>query len=155
MPSAQYEQLSDSVLAWKRRQKIGRFDPNTKPQSEIVAERRAKDEAEIRRKIIAPGNRCRVGAEDTRRGTIRFVGPVEALGGDAEAGCRWVGIELDEPSGRNDGSVRVKTGASTLEIRRLFECKPNHGVLVRPEKVETGQWPPLDDLELAEDMEEI
>lgn len=28
MPEDEYENRSDSVLAWKRAQKLGRFDPN-------------------------------------------------------------------------------------------------------------------------------
>lgn len=28
MPAAEYETRTDSVLAWKKAQKLGRFDPN-------------------------------------------------------------------------------------------------------------------------------
>lgn len=155
MPSNQYEQLSDSVLAWKKRQKLGRFDPNAKSLDELIEERRSKDQNEISRKSIKVGDRCRIGGEDTRRGTVRFVGEIKGLGGDREAGCRWVGAELDEPVGRNDGSAKVTREDGTLETQRVFQCGNNHGVFARPEKVEVGNWPPLDDLEVDEDMEEI
>lgn len=36
------------------------------------------------------------------------------------------GVELDEPKGKNSGEVGGK---------KYFECKPNHGVMVRPAKV--------------------
>ena len=155
MPESQYEQLGDSVLAWKKRQKLGRFDPNAKSLQELVEERQAKDEVEIQARRIQNGCRCRAGGEDARRGVVRFVGAVEGLGGDKEAGCRWVGIELDEPLGRNDGSVKVNRAQGREETRRLFECRDNYGVLVRPEKVDVGDWPPLDDLGVDEDMEEL
>ena len=155
MPESQYEQLSDSVLAWKKRQKLGRFDPNAKSLAELIEERTSKDEREIDVRNIKIGSRCRVGAEDSRRGVVRFVGAVEGLGGDREAGCRWVGVELDEPVGRNDGSVKVMDENGKEQVRRLFDCRNKYGVLVRPEKVEAGDWPLLDDLGVDDDMEEI
>ena len=54
------------------------------------------------------------------KGTIRFVGSTSFATG------RWVGIELDEPVGKNDGSVQGE---------RYFECKAGHGVFVRASQV--------------------
>ncbi len=50
---------------------------------------------------ITVGARCEVESaeEDFRkRGTVRYVGPTEFAKGV------WVGIEYDEPIGKNDGS---------------------------------------------------
>jgi tubulin-specific chaperone B len=155
MPESQYEQLTDSVLAWKKRQKLGRFDPSSKSPEELAAERRGKDQKDVESKGIKEGKRCRVNGDDGRRGVVRFVGEIEGLGGEREAGCIWVGVELDEPVGRNDGSVKVEGGGGKMEVKRVFECKDKFGVFARPEKVEVGEWPVLDDLEVDEDMEEI
>ena len=154
MPETEYEQLNDSVLAWKKRQKLGRFDPNAKNAEEFASERRVKDMRELEMKGIEAGQRCRVGQDDNRRGVVKFVGEIEGLGGDREAGCVWVGVELDEPVGRNDGSVQVEVEGGK-ETRRLWGGKEKFGVFARPEKVEVGdKWVVLDDL-LDEDMEEI
>ncbi|EXX79593.1 Nip100p [Rhizophagus irregularis DAOM 197198w] len=55
-----------------------------------------------------------------KMGTIRFVGPTEFATG------KWVGVELDEASGKNNGSVKGK---------HYFDCKPNHGVFVRASQI--------------------
>lgn len=47
---------------------------------------------------------------------------VRYLGGPQFSSGIWVGLELPEPYGRNDGSVLGK---------RYFKCKPNYGMFVR------------------------
>ena len=46
MPAAEYESRTDSVLAWKKAQKLGRFDPNapTIEQQKILASEREVEE---------------------------------------------------------------------------------------------------------------
>lgn len=104
-----------------------------------------------KRAIILPSSPPHI-----RRGTIRFVGPVPTIpipGFEPDAAIPadqrplWVGIELDEPTGKNDGSVGGQ---------RYFECLDKHGAFVKPDKIEVGDFPPLGlDDELDELMEEI
>ncbi|XP_014065692.1 kinesin-like protein KIF13B isoform X2 [Salmo salar] len=53
-------------------------------------------------------------------GTVRYVGNTKFAEGV------WVGVELDSPSGKNDGSVSG---------HHYFRCNPGYGVLVRPNRV--------------------
>lgn len=85
---------------------------------------------------IKTGLRCKLLPEtDSRRGTIRYVGPVPDIPSSLGA---WIGIALDEPTGKNDGSIK-KDG------QRYFECGANHGVFVRAERVEVGDFEVLDE----------
>ncbi|KAK2624352.1 hypothetical protein QTJ16_006302 [Diplocarpon rosae] len=139
MPPDEYEQKTDSVLAWKKANKLGRFDPSA-PSLE-QAKLQAID-AEIKNRAIEVGQRCRVGADDSRRGEVMYVGEVEEISGSLG---KWIGVKLDEPAGKNDGSLKGKRYWGK-------EGDPKSGVFVRPERVETGTFPVIDDLE---DMDEI
>lgn len=60
-------------------------------------------------------------SQDERFGQVVFIGPTDL--GDGV----WAGVSLDKPLGKHDGRVRG---------RRYFDCKENHGVLVRPSKLQ-------------------
>lgn len=64
--------------------------------------------------LLTCGCRVRLG---TDRGTVRFVGAI-----DADSDQVWYGIEWDAPRGRHDGAVHGT---------RFFECAPLHGSFVR------------------------
>lgn len=57
---------------------------------------------------------------DGRNATVRFVGHTHFAVGD------WVGVELEDDSGKNDGAVQGE---------RYFDCPPGRGMFVRPTTV--------------------
>lgn len=124
----EYAKRSNTVLSWKASQKLGRFDPQYQERKE--AKLKAEREAASHMKV---GDRCRIisiGGE--RRGSIRFIGKIEAL--DEGEGI-WVGIEFDEPVGKNNGLI-----GKTV----IFSCRDKHGSFVKPDKVEVGDFPEED-----------
>lgn len=88
---------------------------------------------------VKVGDRCEV-SPGGRRGTVRWVGVLDEK--NPARGGYWVGIVLDEPTGKNDGSFNGKS---------LFKCAPNYGVFVRGENVKVGDYPE-EDLDLDEEF---
>ena len=60
----------------------------------------------------------KVETQDGKLGTVRYVGTLHVAPGE------WLGLELPDDSGKNDGSVRGE---------RYFDCAPSHGIFVRKE----------------------
>eukprot|EP00047_Mylnosiga_fluctuans_P013602 m.32350 g.32350 ORF g.32350 m.32350 type:complete len:1233 (-) comp4987_c0_seq1:52-3750(-) len=54
------------------------------------------------------------------KATVRFYGDTKFAPG------KWVGIELDEAEGKNNGSVQGE---------KYFDCADNHGMFVKPEQI--------------------
>jgi CAP-Gly domain len=67
---------------------------------------------------VSPGTRVQY--SDGRQGVVRFIGTTHFSTG------QWIGIELDDDTGKNDGSVQGQ---------RYFDCSPGRGIFVRPDTV--------------------
>ncbi|KAL6711326.1 hypothetical protein ACN47E_005857 [Coniothyrium glycines] len=55
-----------------------------------------------------------------QQGLVKYVGTIHVAEGI------WLGVQLDEPAGKNDGSVRGE---------RYFTCPPAHGLFVKPTSI--------------------
>merc|ERR1711907_458501 len=119
-----------------QKEMMRRKDPNWQPPNEQTDPEFGAAEASQ----ISVGDRCEV-QPGSRRGEVKFVGKVEEL----NIGW-WVGVALDEPVGKTDGSAKGV---------RYFDCMgPKYGTFARPDKVTVGDFPDLFDEELAE-LDEI
>ncbi|XP_063781459.1 dynactin subunit 1 isoform X3 [Pseudophryne corroboree] len=82
--------------------------------------------ANARMSVEATGKPLKVGSRvevigKGHRGTVAFVGATLFATG------KWVGVILDDPKGKNDG---------TVQGRRYFTCEENHGIFVRQSQIQ-------------------
>ncbi|KAF7593710.1 hypothetical protein BBP40_011002 [Aspergillus hancockii] len=75
-----------------------------------------------------------VSLTDGRQATVRFVGTTHFAAGE------WIGIELDEPTGKNDGAVQGE---------RYFDCEFGFGMFVRPTAIAAVIGQPPKEAKLA------
>ncbi|KAF8586045.1 hypothetical protein K439DRAFT_1659938 [Ramaria rubella] len=125
----EYAARRDTVLAYKQAHKVGRFAPS----SDIL-------EPDTHHIDISIGSRCEIDAGESglkKRGTVRFVGSTKFAKGV------WVGVEYDEPLGKNDGSVQGE---------RYFTTRPLYGAFVRADRVRVGDFP-VEELGLDDEEE--
>ncbi|XP_058447001.1 dynactin subunit 1 isoform X2 [Malaya genurostris] len=67
-------------------------------------------------KLLKVGQRIEVSGKDVR-GSIAYIGMTSFAVG------KWIGVILDEPKGKNNGSIKGQT---------YFSCDENYGMFVRP-----------------------
>ncbi|KAJ9118556.1 hypothetical protein QFC22_003776 [Naganishia vaughanmartiniae] len=125
----EYEKRNDTVLQDLKARGLGRFAPPSAPNS-AQSTHHATPEMIVGKRCIVRhlgANEDVVG--DEPRGTIEFVGRTEFGKGNSQAeDGDWVGVKLDEPTGKNDGS---------------------------PERIVVGEWPEIDEFADEEDEDEI
>lgn len=64
------------------------------------------------------------GRDEITIGVIRFIGPADfPSSSNSSFGSIWIGVELQKPIGKNNGSINGIT---------YFTCPENHGLFVRP-----------------------
>lgn len=89
---------------------------------------------------IQVNHRCEV-IIGQRRGEVKYVGKVPEL-----APGFWVGVQLDEPTGETDGTIKGK---------KYFDVQggTKFGAFLRPKDIRVGDFPPLNDFD--EELDEI
>lgn len=130
IPEDEYAKRADSVRAFKERNKLGRFNEEEQKKKEEEMLKKTEEE-QLKAESMKPGDRCevRVPGQPTKRGTVRYVGTTDFKPG------MWVGVQYDEPFGKNNGSV---------EGKKYFDCPPKYGAFVKPLSVEVGDFPEED-----------
>eukprot|EP00470_Lotharella_oceanica_P016351 CAMPEP_0170179750 /NCGR_PEP_ID=MMETSP0040_2-20121228/19017_1 /TAXON_ID=641309 /ORGANISM="Lotharella oceanica, Strain CCMP622" /LENGTH=195 /DNA_ID=CAMNT_0010424031 /DNA_START=168 /DNA_END=755 /DNA_ORIENTATION=- len=128
----EYDSRKDTFRNWAKNNLKGHYK---KKEQEREKKLEKEKQAEEKEKSVADsmkvGSRCQLGSgtEFPRRGEVMYVGELQGKTGT------WIGVKLDEPFGKNDGSVGGK---------KYFDCMPKCGVFTKPSAVEIGDFPEED-----------
>lgn len=141
LPEADYAKKHDTVLNWKKQNKLGRFNP----EHQLKLDRESKL-LQDHLQTLEVNQRCFVKSEGLpeRRGWLRFVGKVVEINPNDV----WCGVQFDEPVGKSNGFCKGRLYFGPIA--------PHHGGFIKPLNVETGsQYVPLpidmEDLEEEDD----
>ena len=101
----EYSKRTDTVQSYLKRNNMGKYNEEEmkKLQEQKALELQAEKESVAHFKI---GDRCEVNVPGTggkRRGAVKFIGETHF-----KPDFLWVGVQYDEPLGKNDGSVDGK-----------------------------------------------
>lgn len=117
----QYRRESSSSNLRGSSSKTDSLQPSVRRRSEISLLQEGQASVTTKSSLLdlfKIGDRVLVG--NVNPGVIAFIGETRFAKGD------WAGIVLDEPAGKNDGSVQGE---------RYFECQPGHGIFTKIDKL--------------------
>jgi len=134
----EYAKRGDTVQSYLKRNKMGKYNAEEMQKLDEQKAQQIKDEKEIAANFKI-GDRCEVdvpGGGGKRLGAVKFIGETHF-----KPDVLWIGVQYDEPLGKNDGAVGGK---------RYFECPNKYGGFVKPMYVKVGDYPE-EDLDLSDD----
>ncbi|CAG4935271.1 unnamed protein product [Parnassius apollo] len=136
----EYEKKGGTLRSFLQRNKLGKYNEEEMNKLKEQQQKELEEEAKLAASVVV-GARCEAGRErggggavrgaraavvPGRRATVRYNGPLDGARGI------WIGVQYDEPLGKNDGQVNGK---------RYFTCPPKYGGFVKPAYVTVGDFP--------------
>ncbi|RZF41836.1 hypothetical protein LSTR_LSTR005298 [Laodelphax striatellus] len=120
------QQVSESKAAMRLEQRIVDMSASMNGEGSSDEKNHTEDEGESAQRVEEPipdwvclGESVLIRPSNAS-GVVAFVGPTEFAAGT------WIGVDLDAPTGKNDGVVKGV---------RYFEARPKHGIFVRVNKL--------------------
>ena len=101
----QYAKRTDTVQNYLKRNNMGKYNEEEMKKLQEEKAQQLQDEKKLAADFKV-GDRCEVdvpGAGGKRRGAVKFIGETHF-----KPDLLWVGVQYDEPLGKNDGSVEGK-----------------------------------------------
>lgn len=130
LSAEEYSKRGNTLRSYLMKNKLGKY--SEQPESE----QKEPPMVDVAPADIVIGNRCEISVpgQPPKRGQVKYVGTTHFKPGI------WVGVQYDEPLGKNDG---------TVDGKEYFKCPPKYGGFVRPSAVTVGDFPE-EDLEIDE-----
>ena len=133
----EYKKRDNTFAKWKEKNLKDFYEKKAAEEKEQIS----KWDQELNDKDIKINDRCEIGTNNNKhRGKVVFIGKT-----NFDKKGIWIGIELDEPYGDNNGTVKNK---------QYFKCQDKYGKFVRPDQIKVGDYPVIDELELSDDDDE-
>lgn len=132
MSDEDYSSRKGTMRSYIQEQRLKDPKFKLKPKGNVPTFSKASDEPvpdALTVEGITIGSRCEV-MPGARRGIVRFVGEIPT-----SVSGYWVGVQLDEPVGKGDGSAKGS---------KIFECEQNFGGFFRGKNVKVGDFPERD-----------
>eukprot|EP00486_Rosalina_sp_Unknown_P000759 CAMPEP_0201564502 /NCGR_PEP_ID=MMETSP0190_2-20130828/2834_1 /ASSEMBLY_ACC=CAM_ASM_000263 /TAXON_ID=37353 /ORGANISM="Rosalina sp." /LENGTH=229 /DNA_ID=CAMNT_0047980753 /DNA_START=182 /DNA_END=871 /DNA_ORIENTATION=- len=130
-----YKKRDNTFAKWKDANLKDFYAKKEQEEKEQIA----KWDETLKEKDIKINDRCEIGSNQNKhRGKVVFIGEAKI---DKTKGV-WIGIELDEPFGDNNGTIQGK---------QYFKCNDKYGKFVRTDEIQVGDYPVIDELELSDD----
>eukprot|EP00471_Norrisiella_sphaerica_P005187 CAMPEP_0184489362 /NCGR_PEP_ID=MMETSP0113_2-20130426/15166_1 /TAXON_ID=91329 /ORGANISM="Norrisiella sphaerica, Strain BC52" /LENGTH=204 /DNA_ID=CAMNT_0026872725 /DNA_START=185 /DNA_END=799 /DNA_ORIENTATION=+ len=128
----EYNKRNNTFRKWAQANLKGHYALKERERhTKAEQEQKVMDEERKLAGNIKKGDRCQLGSktEFPKRGEVKYIGEIKGKTG------AFIGIQLDEPYGKNNGSV---DGVA------YFTCPAKCGIFVRPSAVEVGDFPEED-----------
>lgn len=99
LPVEEYNKRSDTVKSFLQKNKLGKYNDAEMAAREDAKKKELEEEMEAVKKCHVD-DRCEISVpgQPKRRATVKFVGEVDFKKG------WWIGVQYDEPLGKNNGT---------------------------------------------------
>jgi len=131
-----YKQRPDSFYQWKQVH-LKEYYSN---KAQIMLD-------EIKKSSVAAdsmkiGARCECGTKEMpKRGVLKYIGKLHG-----QEDIIWIGVQLDEPYGKHDGTFKGK---------RYFEAPDKYGIFCKAHNIQVGDFPMIDEFEDSSDDSDV
>jgi len=132
----EYKKRPDSFYQWKQ---VHLKDYYANKAQQMLDEVKKTTSTAKEMKV---GMRCECGSKEMpKRGVVKYIGKLQG-----HEDIIWIGVHLDEPYGKHDG---------TFKKRRYFEAPDKYGLFCKAHNIQVGDFPMIDEFDDSSDDSDV